>query len=290
MGDEVKLYVDGALQTSNRSLNASTNTNNFGNNPIYLFSRGGTTQFDSGTIDDFRVYADALTATQIQQIYACTGLETPTQLINYVQGNYATPPTLQTTVNVPFTGRQGAGDLNIVVVGWHDSSAAVNAISDSTGNKYARAVGPTVVNGQLSQSIYYAKNIGSAAAGANSVAVTFSHPAINPDVRILEYSGADPANPVDVTAANSGSGTSSSSGWASTTNAMDLIFGANVVSGQTSGPGMGFTQRLLTPANGHIAEDEMVTATGSYGATARQYCRKGESGLCSWSRCARPVL
>src|SRR5271157_4709506 len=51
-GDEVKSYVDGVLQTVNRSLYASTNTNDFGNNPIYLFSRAGTSKFTSGMIDD----------------------------------------------------------------------------------------------------------------------------------------------------------------------------------------------------------------------------------------------
>ena len=37
--------------------------------------------------------------------------------INYVQGNYATPQTPQTTVNVTFTAAQVAGDLNVVVGG-----------------------------------------------------------------------------------------------------------------------------------------------------------------------------
>src|SRR5664279_2536393 len=68
-GNEVAFYVDGVLQTPNRSLFASTNTNNFGNNPIYIFSRGGTSNFDSGLVDDFAIYNSALTAVQIQQMY-----------------------------------------------------------------------------------------------------------------------------------------------------------------------------------------------------------------------------
>ena len=36
----------------------------------------------------------------------------------------------------------------------------------------------------------------------------------------------------------------------------------------TTGPGGGFTSRLLTVPDGDIAEDQMVTATGSYSATA----------------------
>ena len=73
-GDEVKFYVDGVLQTVNRSLNSSTNTNNFGNNPIYLYSRAGNNQFTSGTIDDLRIYNSALTAEEIQEIYNNPGL------------------------------------------------------------------------------------------------------------------------------------------------------------------------------------------------------------------------
>jgi hypothetical protein len=68
-GSQVALYVDGVLQTPNRSLAASTNTNRFGNNSISIFSQGGTTQFDSGSVDDLRIYSSALTASQIQQVY-----------------------------------------------------------------------------------------------------------------------------------------------------------------------------------------------------------------------------
>src|SRR5262249_8064669 len=52
-----------------------------------------------------------------------------------------------------------------------------------------------------------------------------------------------------------------------TTNATDLIFGANTVT-TTSGIGNGFTRRILTVPDGDIAEDKFVTTTGSYNATA----------------------
>ena len=189
-------------------------------------------------------------------------------MISYVQGNYATPQTPQTTVSVTFTAAQAAGDLNVVVVGWNDSSALVSAVIDNNSNIYTPAVGPTVVSGSLSQSIYYAKNIAAAAAGANVVTVTFSTAAVYPDIRILEYSGADPSNPVDVTAAGSGTSSTSASASATTTNATDLIFGANIVATTTTSPGSGFTKRLLTPLDGDIVEDLVVMVTGSYSATA----------------------
>ncbi|MGB8885100.1 MAG: hypothetical protein WCC87_00150, partial [Candidatus Korobacteraceae bacterium] len=188
--------------------------------------------------------------------------------ITYVQANYATPQSPQSTVSVPFTAAQLAGDLNVIAIGWNDSTASVSSVQDTKGNVYTLAVGPTIQSGLASQSIYYAKNIVAAPAGANTVTVTFTSAAVSPDIRTLEYSGADPSNPVDVTAASSGNSASSSSGSATTTNPTDLIFGANLVQTVTSGPGNGFTERLLTAPDGDIAEDEMVTSTGSYSATA----------------------
>jgi hypothetical protein len=188
--------------------------------------------------------------------------------IQYVQSNYADPQGVQSPVSVPFAAAQTAGNLNVVVVGWSDSTSNVSSVTDLMGNGYIRAVGPTVVSGYESQSIYYARNISAAPANGNAVTVTFNGPADYPDIRILEYSGADPTSPLDVVAANSGTNSPTNSGSATTTNANDLIFGASVVWTSNSGPGNGFTMRILTQPNHDIAEDEMVTATGSYSATA----------------------
>lgn len=76
-------------------------------------------------------------------------------------------------------------------MGWNDSTATVSAVIDKSGNVYTRAVGPTVLTGIASQSIYYAKNIVAASPGANIVTVTFTNAAVSPDIRILEYKGAD---------------------------------------------------------------------------------------------------
>ena len=188
--------------------------------------------------------------------------------ITFVQGNYAVPQSSQTSVTVKFTSAQTAGNLNVVVVGWNDSTATVSTVTDKSGNPYTLAVGPTVQAGVASQAIYYAKNILPAAAGANSVTITFSTAAAYPDIRIVEYQGADPSNPVDVTAASTGNSATSSSGAVTTTNATDLLFGANLVQTTTTGPGSGFTKLMLTVPDGDIAEQRTVSATGSYSATA----------------------
>jgi len=94
--------------------------------------------------------------------------------INYVQGADTVPQSSVATASVAFPFAQAAGDLNVVAVGWSDSTATVTSVVDSKGNTYTLAVGPTIQSGVATQSIYYAKNIVAAAAGANSVTVTFS--------------------------------------------------------------------------------------------------------------------
>ena len=153
-GNQVDFYVDGVWQAPSWNLSSATNANNFGNNPVYLFARGAASQNSSGTVNDLRIYDRALTALEVQQVYGERQLATPAPTISYVQGNYATPQSPQTTVNVPFTAAQAAGDLNIVVVGWNDTTARVASVRDSKGNVYTHSVGPTIQSGLASQSIY----------------------------------------------------------------------------------------------------------------------------------------
>lgn len=184
----------------------------------------------------------------------------------FVQVAAATPQTATATVSVPFNAPQVAGDLDLVIVGWNDTTATVGGVADLQVNGYALAVGPTLLAGKLSQSIYYAKNI---KAGANTVTVTFNSPAAFPDIRIVEYSGLDPVNPFDVAvAAAIASGTTSNSGSVTTTNAADLLVGANIVTQTTRSAGAGYTSRIITTPDSDIVEDANVAAVGSYSATA----------------------
>jgi hypothetical protein len=124
-----------------------------------------------------------------------TGAPPPPPAIAFVQANTgpATIQSLNSSVAVAYGSAQTAGNLNIVVVGWGDTTSSVSSVTDSRGNVYTRAVGPTTNTG-IQQSIYYAKNI---AAGSNTVTVAFSPAASYPDVRVLEYSGLDPTSPLD---------------------------------------------------------------------------------------------
>jgi IPT/TIG domain len=182
-----------------------------------------------------------------------------TATISFVQVGNTTTPSAQ-TVTVAYPGSQTAGDLNIIVVGWNDTSATVQSVKDSAGNTYTLAIGPTSGTA-LRQSIYYASNIVS---GSNTVTVTFNQAAVYPDIRVLEYSG---VSKLDVTAGGSGNSSTASSGSATTTSANELIFGANMVYTWVSAAGSGFTARVIT-TYGDIAEDKTVTTTGSYTASA----------------------
>ena len=186
--------------------------------------------------------------------------------ISFVQVNSG-PSTIQsknTSVSVAYSNSQTAGDLNVVAVGWGDTVSAISSVTDTEGNTYTRAVGPTSNTG-LQQAIYYAKNI---AGGSNTVTVKFNQSASYPDVRILEYSGLDPTSPLDVTAAAAGNGTSANSGSATTTSANELIFGAGTTTGTAfTAPGSGFTTRVVN-IYGNLAEDKTVSTAGSNAATA----------------------
>src|SRR6202041_2841118 len=186
------------------------------------------------------------------------------QPVAFVQVAAAAPQSPQSTVTVVYPARQTAGDLNVVVMGWNDSTSNVTSVSDSSGNSYILAVGPTTVTG-LSQSIYYAKDIVS---GSNTVTVTFNPAAGNPDIRILEYAGLDTVSPLDVTAAAAGNSSSASSGPATTTATSELILGADTIATTTTGVESGFTSRIITSPDSNLVEDKVVSTTGPYSATA----------------------
>jgi hypothetical protein len=186
--------------------------------------------------------------------------------ITFVQVNSATP-SLASSVAVLYKNAQVAGDLNIVVIGWNDATSTIASVQDSAGNTYYPAAallrtGSGTGGNALSEAIYYASNI---ASGSDTVTVKFNQAAAFVDIRILEYGG---VSTLDVSASATGSSSTSSSGPVTTTTAYELIFAGNTVAPVTTGPGPGFTARIITKADGNIAEDEIVNATGSYTAAA----------------------
>src|SRR6185503_9507993 len=150
----------------------------------------------------------------------------PVGRVEFIQASSSAPEMPQAAVTVRYPASQSAGHLNVVVVGWRDTSAQVLGVTDTNGNAYQLAVGPTVNAGVGTQAIYHASNI--AAVVGNAVTVTFTAPPTLPDIRIVTYAGIDPGNPFDVASAAQGSGGTLDSGAVLTTFADDLLIGASL--------------------------------------------------------------
>ncbi len=179
-------------------------------------------------------------------------------------------------VSATLAQQQSAGDLNVVAIGWNDTTAAIADVSDTSGDVYQLAVGPTQLDQDLTQAIYYAPGVAQADAAANVVTVTFAKGANVADLRVLEYSGLDPAAPFDTASDGSGNDPGpAASGRVTTTAARSLLVGAGMTTDAFTAPGSGYTMRLVTD-DGDMVEDMVVSSPGSYDAEGSL------SSSCEW--------
>ena len=193
----------------------------------------------------------------------------------YVQGTEASMSASGGAASATFSGAQTAGDFNLVVVNW-DGSTPISSVTDSSGNTYsllggaADAFPANVTNSpNVVQATYYASNI--VAATGDTVTVSFNGPMAGATVRLAEYRGIDPVHPIDVTAAAYGIGVVADSGWVTTTNPSDLLVGIELTGDASTGAGPSYTVRQMNasePTGSDLIEDQFVTATGAYHATA----------------------
>ncbi len=182
----------------------------------------------------------------------------------FVQLAYSTPQTAQTSVAVTFTNTEAAGDTNIVVIGSDSLASTISSVTDTAGNTYVAAA-PLTRGTSNSQAIYYAKNV---AAAKPTITVTFSASSTFPDIRIMEYSGLDTVAPFDTSVSGIGTNNPGNSGTLNTNYPTDLIVAAGTVQNTFSAAGAGYTLRVITSPDSDIVEDQVVTSTGAYSATA----------------------
>jgi len=192
-----------------------------------------------------------------------------TGAINYLQRADAATGSTAQTVPAPMTNPQGKGNLNVVIIGWSDTSSLVTSVTDTEGNPYVQAL--PIVNGtSLSQVVYYAKNLVgdnvSCTPNCNTITVNFSRSASSPDVRVVEYSGLDVNSPLDAAVANFGNGTLADTGPCITASAVEVIVAAATVTSNVTGAGMNFTTVDYT-FNGDNVEHQITSAVGSCEAT-----------------------
>jgi hypothetical protein len=188
--------------------------------------------------------------------------------VSFVQGAAATPAGMQSSVSTTFPSAQSAGDLSVVFISWSDASSRVVSVTDSSGNLYLLATAASYAT-VATQVVYYASNIVHAAAGRNTVNVSFNVAVARADVRIVEYHGIDSRQPLDGAVGEAGYSEIATSGSATTWNKNDLLVAGTVTSHGVMGPGPAYTQRLMDD-NAEILGDSSTATSGTYSASARQ--------------------
>jgi hypothetical protein len=202
--------------------------------------------------------------------YSAASAATPA----FVQQAYATPQTSQRVVTTTYHQAQGAGDTNIIAVGWNDITSNVVSVTDSNGNMY-RLAAAVVRGGRESQAIYYASNIVAAPADWNTVTATFDVAARMVDLRITEYSGLDRSSPFDTAASTAGNSTLAATPPVTMSAANELLFGAGVSSDHFASGAGGATTRVITSPDASIVIDKTMATPGRYDLRANQV------GVCS---------
>jgi hypothetical protein len=156
-----------------------------------------------------------------------------------------------TSCNVSFTSNPTGGNLIVVWTFWQSSTTTVTAsvvdsfITPPHVNTYMSAVGPTLQSAASTPTmgqIFYAKNVNGGL--PDTVTVTFSGSVASAGAVIVEYSGADPSNPLDSVSAgySISAGTQFDSGFAAPTSSNVLVFGAGVTdSSYIPSAGSGFS-------------------------------------------------
>ena len=229
----------------------------------------GATAYTFASWSDSGAQVHSIVVPSAAQTYTATYTESqiPTGPVAFVQVNSSTPQTDQSTVTTAFTSPQTAGNLNVVVIGWENTTSNIVSVTDTAGNSYQVAAPVTRSSGN-SQTIYYAKNI--VGGTSNAVTVTLNAPTRFVDVRIAEYSGLDRTNPLDVSSSASGTSQTANSGPVTTTSANELLVASGTTQTHFNGAGSGYTSRTITQPNGSILQDRIVTSTGTYEAPAPQ--------------------
>jgi chitodextrinase len=169
-----------------------------------------------------------------------------------------------TTVTVAFPKPTTAGNLIVAYLVWDNAGAA--SLTDTAGNTYASAVGPTQLSGDpTSAQVFYARSI---AGGPTTVTATFATPITTRGALFVhEYAGLDPLSPVESAVAASGTSATTNSG-ALTATANALLFLAVESNLLVTKRPHGFHRRARK--YGGMTADEVTKTAGLYDAPGAQ--------------------
>ena len=220
------------------------------------------TNYSDTTVGRGTNYTYRVAATNAAGSTAFSATASVTPAISFVQAASSTAVASNTTVSVSFASAQTVSNLNIVVVGWKDTTRTITSVVDNKGKTYTLAGTSTSGTG-VRQSTYYSTAAGGA---GTTVTVTFNGAATAPDVRVLEYAG---VTTLGRTASGTGTAATATATAAQATTAANgnvLVFGACTTTSSVTAAGTGYTSRLTSTAGN--AEDQIQTANATYSATA----------------------
>ena len=169
------------------------------------------------------------------------------------------------SVSVTFRKANTAGNLIVAYVVW-DNSGAVS-VTDSRGDTYASAVGPTQSSGDSTNAqIFYAANV---AGGTNTVTANFATAiTVRGALYVQEYAGVDPIAPLATTVVATGTSAVMDSGSLTAANANTLLFMGAESNKAVTGRPRGY--RVRARRYGNMTADEVVKTAGSFHAMPTQ--------------------
>lgn len=173
------------------------------------------------------------------------------------------------SVIATFAKPNNSGHLLVAYVVWDNTDAVT--ISDSAGNTYTSAIGPTTNGGQSSQ-VFFAANVNG---GSNTVTASFATAiASRGALYVAEYSGIDPAAPLDTAVVATGAAPDMDSGPLITGTANELLFVGAESDVKVTGKAPNF--KVRSHKFGGLIADRLAGAAGSYNVTSTQ---KGASWI-----------
>ena len=276
---QTALYIDGVLQTPTSNLNTAQNTNSFGTNPLYLFSRAGNQFFNGGEMDDLRIYNRALSATEIQQLYQAGSASLVSIAVTPANFSIAKGATQQFTATGTYSDSSTQNLTSLVT--WGSTNTAVAMIT-SGGLATGVGTGSTTISA-TSGSISGSTNLTVTAPVLVSISVTPANPSI-------VKNGTQQFTATGTYSDNSTQNLTSSVTWSSTNTAVATITSGGLATGvgagsttisATSGSISGSTNLVVTatlvsiavtPANASITQGgtQQFTATGTYSDNSTQ--------------------
>lgn len=165
-----------------------------------------------------------------------------------------------------FSYRVSNHSLLLCMVLYNSSAVSVSSLTDSSGNTYAKAVGPQTGTGSLAswrQEIWYAANV----TGHNSLNVTATLSGTfsgNKAISCSEFVGAALTSPVDQVSQAAGNSANAVAPAVTTTQNKELLFAAAAYATSGNG-GASFTQ--ISSINNNAIEYQIVNSTGTYSGT-----------------------